>query len=79
MENCKETPTPINTGVKIRSKSISEKFDGTLYRQLVGSILYITTTRLDIAYVIGIISIFMVEPHLEHWKEVKRILRCTSK
>ena len=75
MENCKADPTPINAGVKIRSKSISEKFDGTLYRQLVGSLLYLTTTRPDIAYVVGMVSIFMEYPYLEHWKEAKIILR----
>ena len=74
MENCKETPTPINTGVKIRSKSISENFDGTLYWQLVGSHLYLRATRLDIAYVVGMVSRFMAEDHLQHWKETKRIL-----
>ena len=74
MENCKVDPTPINAGVKIRSKSISEKFDGTLYRQLVGSILYLTTTRPNIAYAVGMVSRFMADPHLEHWKVAKRSL-----
>jgi hypothetical protein len=75
MENCKSAPTPIDAGTKLRSNSISEKFDGTLYRKLVGSLLYLTATRPDIAYAVGMVSRFMSDPHLEHWNAAKRILR----
>ena len=40
-----------------------------------GSLLYLTSTRPDTTYVVGIVSRFMKDPHLEHWKETKRILR----
>ena len=33
--------------------------DATRYRQLVGSLIYFTVTRLDISHVVGMVSMFM--------------------
>ncbi|KAA0037187.1 putative mitochondrial protein [Cucumis melo var. makuwa] len=41
--------------------------DPTLYRQLVGSLIYLTVTRPDIAYAIHIVSQFMVAPRTIHF------------
>ncbi|KAA0048580.1 putative mitochondrial protein [Cucumis melo var. makuwa] len=49
--------------------------DVTLYRQLVGSLIYLTVTRPDIAYVVHIISQFMAAPRTIHFTVVLRILR----
>jgi hypothetical protein len=46
-----------------------------LYRQLVGSLLYLTHSRPDLSYVVGAVSRFMQEPHELHWKVAKHILR----
>ena len=39
-----------------------------------GSLFYLRATRPDIAYAVGMVSIFMAEDHLQHWKATKRIL-----
>jgi hypothetical protein len=49
--------------------------DNTLYRKLVGSLLYLTHSRPDLSYAVGIVSRFMQEPHELHWKAAKCILR----
>jgi hypothetical protein len=41
----------------------------------VGSLLYLTHSRLDLSYAVGAISRFMQEPHELHWKDAKRILQ----
>ncbi|KAL4018546.1 hypothetical protein IC575_022144 [Cucumis melo] len=46
-----------------------------LYRQLVGSLIYLTVTRPDIAYVVHIVSQFMAAPRTIHFTAVLRILR----
>ena len=49
--------------------------DSTRYRELVGSLLYLTHTRPNISYVVGAVSRYMQEPHEPHCKAAKRILR----
>ena len=42
---------------------------------LVGSLNYLTTTRPDISFVVGILSRFMQKPCEGHWSAAKRVLR----
>ena len=49
--------------------------DATEYKQLVGSLLYLTATRLDPMYVVGLISRYMEKPTEMHLQAGKRILR----
>ena len=49
--------------------------DPTLYRQLIGSLMYLVNTRLDIAFAINSLSQFMVEPKRMYWIAAKHILR----
>jgi hypothetical protein len=46
-----------------------------MYRQLVGSLNYLTTTRPDIAYYVSVLSQFMERPLESHWNAVKGVLR----
>jgi hypothetical protein len=74
MDNCKPTPSPFQSGVKLAATCTSPKVDATLYCQLVGSLLYLTHTHPDISFVVGLVSRYMQTPHEIHWKEAKRIL-----
>ena len=49
--------------------------DPTLYRTIVGSLVYLTITRPDIAYAVHIVSQFVAAPTCTHWAAVVRILR----
>jgi hypothetical protein len=75
MTDCKSAPTPFLSGVKLEDGGETPLVDNTLYRQLVGSLLYLTHPRLDLSYAVGIVSRFMPELHELHWKVTKRILR----
>ena len=48
--------------------------DATLYRQLVGSSVYLTMTRPDIAHVVHLVSQFLADSHSTHYAAVLHIL-----
>lgn len=75
MQDCKPLDTPMDAHAKLTAFEESKDFDATLYRQLVGSLIYLTTTRPDISYAVGRVSQFMSQPKVEHWIAAKRILR----
>ena len=75
MDDCKPAPSPFQFGVKLSTTCTFPEVDATLYRQLVGSLLYLTHSRFDLSFVIGHVSRYMQTPHESHWKVVKRILR----
>ena len=66
MADCKPSPTPFLSGVKLEAQCSSPLVDGTLYHQLVGSLIYQTHTILNISYGICVVSGFMQEPHELH-------------
>jgi len=72
MENCKLVPTSVAIGTKF-SKG-DEGFNPTLFKRLVGSLMYLTTTRPDIIQGVSLISRFMEAPKGTHWGARKRIL-----
>jgi len=75
MEDCKSAPSLFQSGAKLLVTCTSPEVDATLYRQLVGKLLYLTHTRPDLSFVVGLIARFMQNPHESHWKAGKRILR----
>ena len=75
MSDCKSTPTPFQSGVKLIVECTTPLVDATLYRQLVGSLIYLTHSRPDLSFSISLVSRFMQQPHEIHWKVAKRFLR----
>eukprot|EP00253_Pinus_taeda_P027695 PITA_27695 len=78
MGNCKHMSTPMNTNEKCSVEDGAKNVDAQSYRSLVGSLLYLTTTRPDIMHAVGLISIFMQSPSKIHFGATKRILRYVS-
>ncbi|KAH9671981.1 hypothetical protein KPL70_017541 [Citrus sinensis] len=53
----------------------SEDIDPTFFKSFVGSLRYLTCTRPDILYAVGLVSRYMENPKTTHFKAAKRILR----
>ncbi|XP_068649520.1 uncharacterized mitochondrial protein AtMg00810-like [Aristolochia californica] len=66
--------TPMEVNVKYRKDEEDLLDDPTLYRRLVGSLIYFTTIRPDISYVVHQVSQFMSCPRHLHLAAVRRII-----
>ncbi|GJS02698.1 ribonuclease H-like domain-containing protein [Tanacetum coccineum] len=66
--------TPVDTESKLRD-DCDPVFDPTLYQSLAGSLQYLTFTRLNIAYVVQQVCLYMHEPREPPFSALKRILR----
>jgi hypothetical protein len=77
MMDCKSMSTPMITNLRKLhdSDTGSELVDPTMYRQLIGSLMYMIHTRPDICYAVTVMSQFMAEPRQRHWVAAKHILR----
>lgn len=75
MLNCKPTVTPIDTNVKLSLDVGRELEDPTMYRKIVGSLIYLTLTRPDLALTVGVLSRFMQKPRKPHLEAARRVLR----
>ncbi|XP_035831952.1 secreted RxLR effector protein 161-like [Helianthus annuus] len=53
----------------------SERVDASLYRRLVGRLLYLQVTRPDLAYSVNVLSQFVSDPREEHMEAAHRVLR----
>jgi hypothetical protein len=74
MSDCKPSPTPFQCSVKLFVECTTPLVDATLYRKLVGNLIYLTQSRPDISFSVSLVSRFMQQPHESHWQEAKRIL-----
>ena len=62
-------------GLKLSKNDNNKDFDPSLYKSIVGSLMYLTATRPDIMHAVSLISRFMDRPKEARWKAAKRILR----
>ena len=73
--NSKIVDTPIEYNCRLNSHDGESLYDVILYRQLVGSLIYLTVTRLDISYAVHVVSQFMATHRSPHYTAVLRILQ----
>ncbi|GJZ00254.1 retrovirus-related pol polyprotein from transposon TNT 1-94 [Tanacetum coccineum] len=74
MDKCNPVGTTIEHKVKPSKHDGEKVVNLTLFKSLVRSLRYLTCTRPDILFVVGLISRFMEEPMTKHLKIGKRIL-----
>ncbi|GJT81777.1 putative ribonuclease H-like domain-containing protein [Tanacetum coccineum] len=71
----KTTSTLIETNKALLKDKEAEDVDVHLYRSMIGSLMYLTTSRPDIMFVVCACARFQVTPKVSHLHAVKRIFR----
>jgi hypothetical protein len=72
--------TPMEMKLKLLVDTLSELIYAMLYRQIIGSLMYLTNTRLDICFSMNNLGQLLVESrhvHLFSAKHVRRYLKST--
>ncbi|KAK0595647.1 hypothetical protein LWI29_008688 [Acer saccharum] len=75
LENGKDFETPMSTTLKLDKDEKGKSVDQSLYRSMIGSLLYLTASRPDICFSVGLCARFQANPKESHLKAVKRIIR----
>lgn len=78
MLHSKPVSTPMASSPKLTLTSGAALSDPREYKQVVGSLQYLSLTRPDISYAVNRLSQFMHKPTIDHWLAVKRVLRYLS-
>ncbi|GAA0166823.1 transmembrane signal receptor [Lithospermum erythrorhizon] len=75
MSDCNSVLCPILPGTTIDKDTEGSLIDETYYKQIVGSLMYLTNTRPDMTFAVSILSRFMSRPTELHLQLAKRVLR----
>ena len=75
MMDYKAMGTPMASNLKLLSDASSKSVDATMYRQMIGSLMYLTNTRPNIFFALNTLSQFLTNPRHVHLIAAKHILR----
>ncbi|XP_070029479.1 uncharacterized mitochondrial protein AtMg00810-like [Nicotiana sylvestris] len=75
MEASKVIDTPFATATRLDMDETRIPVNQTLYRGIIGSLLYLTTRRPDIVFSVGLYARFQSNPKESYLKAAKRIMR----
>ena len=72
---CKLVSTPIDPNHKLGEAEKDTVVNREIYQHLVGRLIYLSHTKLDIAYVVSVISQFMHNPKEVHMQVANQVLQ----
>nr|GFD07411.1 hypothetical protein [Tanacetum cinerariifolium] len=75
MLNCNSVITPMNPEEKLRADDETGRANESLYRSLIGRLIYVTHSRPHLSFTVGVLSRFMHNPSKKHFGAAKRVLR----
>jgi len=75
MDECISVLIPMVPGSKLSKDVDGVRIDKTYYRQMVGSLMYLSATRPDMMYSISLINRFVETPTELHQQAVRKIFR----
>ncbi|XP_065624874.1 uncharacterized mitochondrial protein AtMg00810-like [Quercus suber] len=75
LDSKKHTSTPMSSSAKLSIDAAGVDIDPTLYRSMIGSLLYLIASRPNIAFSVGVCARFQAASKESHLTAVKRIIR----
>ncbi|GJW31379.1 retrovirus-related pol polyprotein from transposon TNT 1-94 [Tanacetum coccineum] len=75
MENCDTVPTPMVEQAKLKLDLVGKLVDHTDYHSMIGSLMYLASSRPDIMFATCMCSRYQANPNEHHVSAVKRIFR----
>ena len=75
LDSKKHASTPMSSSTKLNVDSLGVEVSPTLYRSIIGSLLYLTASKPDIAFSVGVCARYQAAPKESHLTVVKRIIR----
>ncbi|GJW00951.1 hypothetical protein Tco_1556202 [Tanacetum coccineum] len=75
MDKCDSIGTPMATKPKMNADLSGTPVDQTRYRSMIGSLMYLTSSRPDLVQALCYCARYQARPTKKHLKEVKRIFR----
>ena len=75
MEDSNPTSSLVEPNLKLEKHEEEDNFDATFFKQSFGSLRYMCNSRVDIGFLVGLVSRYMDEPKVSHMKTARRILR----
>ncbi|RVX14861.1 Retrovirus-related Pol polyprotein from transposon RE1 [Vitis vinifera] len=74
MEEAKTMKTPMSSSIKLDKDEKGKSIDSTMYRGMIGSLLYLTASRPDIMYSVCLCARFQSCPKESHLSAIKEFL-----
>ena len=65
----------MSPNVKLTIDLLGRSVDPSLYRSMIGSLLYLTTSKPDISYSVGVCARYQANPKEFHMTALKRIIK----
>ena len=65
----------MSPNIKLIVDLLGESVDPTLYRSMIGNLLFLTTSRPDISYNVGVCTWYQANPKESHLTTIKRIIK----
>jgi hypothetical protein len=78
LESATHKRTPAATHIKLSKDESGVDVDQCVYRSMIGSLLYLTASRPDIAFAVGVCARYQANPKTSHLLQVKRIIKYVS-
>ena len=75
LESASSTRTPMSPNVKLTVNLLRKSVDPFLYRSMIGSLLYLTASRSDISYSVGVCARYQTNPKESYRTTLKRIIK----